>query len=151
MDMEGKSISVKQSLNTSIYLYWDFTSAQLSKLGLPLPVSLFLWNRGGLVFGLVWFNCDLFPIGSSWKLIIGCSHPPLNQLAVWGISWLSDFQLCLAQPGVLVYPYRTNYRIIPFLVTNVNNYVILENTMAIMLRKTANICWTLMVYIRKYN
>ena len=28
--------------------------------------------------------------------------------------------------------YRTNYRIIPFLVTNVINYVIFENTMAIM-------------------
>ena len=26
-----------------------FTSAQRSKLGLLLPVSLFLWNRGGLV------------------------------------------------------------------------------------------------------
>ena len=28
--------------------------------------------------------------------------------------------------------YRTNYRIIPFLVTNVISYVILENTMVIM-------------------
>ena len=28
-----------------------FTSTQLSKLGLPLPVSLFLRNRGGLVNG----------------------------------------------------------------------------------------------------
>ena len=29
-------------------------------------------------------------------------------------------------------PYRTNYRIIPFLVTNVINHIILENTMVIM-------------------
>ena len=29
-------------------------------------------------------------------------------------------------------PYRTNYMIIPFLVTNVINYVTLANTMAIM-------------------
>ena len=28
---------------------FSFPSTQLSKLGLPLPVSLFLWNRGGLV------------------------------------------------------------------------------------------------------
>ena len=36
-------------LYTSISLYRAFPSTQLSKVGLPLPVSLFLWNRGGLV------------------------------------------------------------------------------------------------------
>ena len=37
--------------------------------------------------------------------------------------------------SITIHPmtYRTNYRIIPFLVTNVINYVIFENAMAIML------------------
>ena len=39
-------------LYTSISLYRAFPSTQLSKVGLPLPVSLFLRNRGGLVNGV---------------------------------------------------------------------------------------------------
>ena len=38
-------------MNTAISLCSDFPSTQLSKLGLPLQASLFLWNRGGLVNG----------------------------------------------------------------------------------------------------
>ena len=52
------------------------------------------------------------------------------QLDKTSCAWL------MATPTLETYipstPYRTNYRIIPFLVTNVINYVIFENTMAIM-------------------
>ena len=48
-------------LYTSIYLYWAITSTQLSNLGLPLPVSIFLRNRGGLVNdSLLCRNIDIF-------------------------------------------------------------------------------------------
>ena len=45
----GWGIKEELRLYTSISLCWAFTSAQLSKLGFPLTVSLFLRNWGGLM------------------------------------------------------------------------------------------------------
>ena len=50
---------------TSISLYRAFPSTYLSKLGLPLLVSLFLLNRGGLVIGHV-TRSKLSPIKKSF-------------------------------------------------------------------------------------
>ena len=62
-------------LYTSIYLCWAFISTQLSKLGLPLHVSLFLRNRGGLVATLLkWWTS----YRGRWELKIVSIHPTLD-------------------------------------------------------------------------
>ena len=52
--------------------------SQLSKLGLPLPVSLFLWNRGGLVNGAVYIvKCTVYSVQctvNSVKYIVNSVH-----------------------------------------------------------------------------
>ena len=52
-------------LYTSISLYRAFPPTLLSKVGLPLPVSLFLQNRGGLVNGHQWLATNHTPQSTS--------------------------------------------------------------------------------------